>query len=127
MPNDLAKLRRLMKAAHVLKAQKPQFSFADMLRHAWYFERLRNGLSRGVVRFSFYKKDGTIREARGTLCPLLIPADKMPKGTRETDSPASSVAFFDLDKNEWRAFSIPNFIGFVDVWELNESSLKRPN
>ena len=53
----------------------------ECLKCAWYFERLRKALSKGVVRFSYFKADGSIREAVGTTCNLLIPTEKHPKGT----------------------------------------------
>ncbi|MCR5532335.1 MAG: SH3 beta-barrel fold-containing protein, partial [Paludibacteraceae bacterium] len=35
---------------------------------------LRNALNEGVVHFEFIKKDGTLRHARGTTSPDLVPA-----------------------------------------------------
>lgn len=101
-------------------------SWSECMRMAWYFIRLRKALSDGLVTFSFYKKDGSIREARATLHPTLIPADKWPKANSQEpkangQKPIAAIAFFDLDKQEWRSFSIANFIGFVSAYKLTEN------
>ncbi|MBO5619103.1 MAG: DUF2693 domain-containing protein [Paludibacteraceae bacterium] len=31
-----------------------------------------------------------------------------------------SIAYFDLDKQDWRAFSLENFVGFVTYYELEK-------
>jgi len=64
---------------------------------------LKSKLRRGPFRFSFEKKDGTIREAYGTLKMELIPMDNHPK----TDRPSSPkiVTFYDLEKGAWRSVS----------------------
>ena len=68
------------------------------------------------ARFSYFKKDGSIREARGTLNPLLIPENKMPRNGFETDNgtPAGTFAYYDIDAGDWRSFRLDNFIGFVE-------------
>jgi len=106
-------------------------SWSQCLRMAWYFIRLRKALSTGFATFSFFKKDGSIREAKGTLFMPLIPADKWPKTNSQepianSQQQISAIAFFDLDKQEWRSFSISNFIGFVTLYEVKESKEKEP-
>ena len=122
MPNDIAKLRRLMKAAHHLQNNDPailrgaSLNQSQALHYAWWFENFRDKLRAGVWRFSYFKKDGSIREARGTLDLSIIPADKMPSSGASLDKEksASSFPYFDLDKQEWRSFRLDNFIGFVE-------------
>ena len=116
---------RVMKMAHILYKNRPDFAWSDIVRHAWYFERFRSWLNAGVVTFSFWKKDGSIREAKGTTHPLLIPLDKRPKGEKAVSSQYSAISFFDLDKQDWRSFSITNFIGFVTIYEIKEKRSKR--
>lgn len=100
----------------------------NAVKLAWYFVGLREKLRNGIVTFTFCKQDGSIREAKGTLHGLLIPEDKKPKGDM-SDGAAKpnykSIAYFDLDKQEWRAFSIDKFIGFVTVYEIKESKVER--
>ena len=65
------------------------------------------------------KKDGEIREAKGTLCDILIPYDDRPKSTI-CNKPLSIINYFDINKKGWRSFSITHFIGFVTIYELKE-------
>ena len=108
--NNLESKRSLM-------AYSPQLEWQNALKRAWYFERLRKALSKGVVRFSYFKADGSIREAVGTTCNLLIPTEKHPKGTSQREN-LISISYFDFERQDWRGFRIESFIGFVDVWQL---------
>ena len=132
MPNDIKKLRRLMSAANHFRKQNPvilrgtTITASQALKYAWWFESFRAKLSAGVWRFSYLKKDGTIREAVGTLCMDLIPEDKRPKGINSEAlndtggalnraEPAAGVfPYYDLDAGGWRSFRLDNFIGFVE-------------
>ena len=96
---------------------KPQ-TWSERLRLAWFFVKFNEALKDGVVTFSFWKKDGSIREAKGTTLLLLVPKDKQPKGMKAVSHQPSAISFFDLDKGEWRSFSITHFIGFVTMYEL---------
>ena len=120
--NNINKLRRLMYAAHYLKKQAPvilrgaTFTQKGALKHAWWFEHFRKKLSTGIYRFSYFKKDGGIREAVGTLDPALIPDDILPKSGMDPDAlaPASTFHYYDLDANGWRSFLLDLFIGFIE-------------
>ena len=71
---------------------------------------LRRALNEGVVLFEFIKKDGSLRHARGTTCPDLLPTENMPKGVRTPEQQAAyqrqTVAFYDIDKKAWRSMRI---------------------
>ena len=71
---------------------------------------LKTALYEGVVLFEFIKKDGTLRHARGTTCPDLIPTDNMPQNKRTPEQQAlydrQTVAFYDIDKKGWRSMRI---------------------
>lgn len=99
------------------------YPWKTAVNKAWSLVRLREMLKNGIVTFTYYKWDGSLRKAKGTLHELLIPDDKKPKGDM-SDGAAKhnykSIAYFDLDKQEWRAFSIDKFIGFVTVYEIKE-------
>lgn len=71
-------------------------------------EKMKNG----VADFKFLKKDGTIRIARGTLNPDLLPEreDVSETSRKKNDSIQS---FYDLDKKEWRCF-IKDYLISVD-------------
>jgi hypothetical protein len=65
---------------------------------------LKRELSRGIVSFAFKKVGGELRTATGTTNFGIVPRDQHPKSGK----PASErvVAFFDLEKREWRAVSV---------------------
>ena len=122
MPNDIKKLRRLMSVANMLKQSQvavlrgKQPSASQALKYAWWFEEFRAKLSAGKYRFSYFKTDGSIREAIGTLNPEYIPSDKQP--VADNPSPITphygTFPYFDLGRNSWRSFRLDNFIGFVE-------------
>ena len=126
MPNDIAKLRRLMRRANYIRNEHPangNLSFA--LSKAWWFESFRDALSNGFARFTYCKKDGTYRTALGTRAPSLIPVDKLPKGDMDDgaaiwDDGVKAIPYFDLDKNEWRSFNVLNFVSLDNSWRFND-------
>ena len=107
--------------AHYLKKYDPRITtWQGAVNNGWYFVRFCKALNNGVIRFSFWKKDGSIREAVGTTNLVLIPLDKLPKNTSYDHLPNyQTITFFDLEKSEWRSFNIASFIGFVSIWGLN--------
>jgi len=68
-------------------------------------DTLRVKMLTGIVHFSFQKKDGSLREAYGTLQQdkITIPAgDSKPNEAIGT--------YFDLEANAWRSYTIANLI-----------------
>lgn len=65
------------------------------------------------TNFKFTKKDGTEREARGTLNVNMIPEENTPKGTQTWESPEDIVKYWDLDKEGWRSFRWEQFVEIV--------------
>ena len=118
-----------MRVAHQLHNEKPEYHWRFWLKHAWFFEKFRKWLRDGLVTFSYYKRDGELREARATLNDLLIPNDDRPKGI-VPERVNTSVTYYDIDKKAWRSFNITQFIGFVAIYELKiikEKRTKREN
>lgn len=122
MPNDINKLKRLMYAANHLKKENPvilkgqKITSSQALKYAWWFEAFRAKLASGVYRFSYFKIDGSIREAVGTLNFDLIPEEHHPKSlsaARSDSSENSSFCYYDIDARGWRSFRIDLFIGFI--------------
>ena len=125
MPNDINKLRRLMRTAHVLQKGDDDHKFGQSLalKQAWWFESFRDALSNGFARFTYYKKDGTTRTALGTRSSVLIPTDKLPKCPQDNDKweeRDKAIPYFDLEKNEWRSFNVLNFNSLDKVWKFND-------
>ena len=124
MPNDIKKLRRLMFAANHLKKQNPvvlrghAITLSDALKYAWWFESFRAKLASGVYRFSYLKKDGSIREARGTLDMSRIPEEHRPKSLSSAPDVRpenyDTFPYYDINAGGWRSFRLDNFIGFVE-------------
>ena len=115
-----------MHMAHILAKQEVPFgirprTWSENVKYAWYFEQFRAWLNSGIVTFSFWKKDGSIREAKGTTNPVLVPEDKRPKNTTPPSGGWGAIPYFDLDKNEWRSFSVLNFISLDRVWRFNDT------
>ena len=126
MPNDIKKLRRLMRTAHVLQKGDGELNYDQSfaLKKAWWFESFRDALSNGFARFTYYKKDGTTRTALGTRSSVLIPTDKLPKCPQDNDKweeRDKAIPYFDLEKNEWRSFNVLNFNSLDRVWRFNNS------
>lgn len=124
MPNDITKLKRLMYAANHLKKENPvilkgrKITSSQALKYAWWFESFRAKLASGVYRFSYFKIDGSIREAVGTLDLTRIPESQRPKnGLPERPLDFSKVNYYDLNAvgnlGAWRSFRIDLFIGFI--------------
>ena len=74
----------------------------------------KNALKNGVVYFEYVKKDGTIREAKGTTNESLIPESDIPKGesTRKYTPNDNVTKYYDLEKNGWRSFNSNSFRSF---------------
>lgn len=114
----ITKNQRALRMAHILHSHKPLYKWSDMVKYGWYFVRFSRMLANGVLHFSFFKEDGSIREARGTLSVHLIPRDDAPKNAPNYKPNFGAIPFYDIDKKEWRSFKIVNFIGFVSGYRL---------
>ena len=131
MSNNTHQLRRLMRTAHVLQKGDEEHRYtpytkSSALKKAWWFESFREALSNGFARFIYFKKNGTARIALGTRSPSLIPIDKLPKGDMSDGSDtwedsAKAIPYYDLEKNEWRSFSVLNFVCLDKVWRFNNT------
>lgn len=77
---------------------------------------LKQLLKNGIVEFSFVKKNGEIRNARGTRnIDLLMSIDD--SGFTESDKPKgigvesdTSCPYWDLDKKAWRSVCVDSII-----------------
>ena len=92
-------------------------NWSEALQTAWDMHYLRRWLALGIAEFTYLKRNGDTRTARGTLCNELIPPSKAPTGQQQLDIDAGlsqpnykSIAYYDLDKEAWRSFNIENFL-----------------
>ena len=74
-------------------------------------KELKQELHKREVKFSYWKKDGSIREARGTLNSEVYGKDNEPTGSGRP-VPENQVRYYDLDAQGWRSFLAENLIGW---------------
>lgn len=74
-------------------------------------EELREILQIEKAHFEYKKRDGTLREAYGTLQFTFIPENMQPKDSSDNRE-YKNFRYFDLDKNAWRSIS-------SDITEVN--------
>lgn len=73
-------------------------------------EKLRRNMTHSIVKFSYTKKNGELREALGTLNSNIIEeyGGELPKGTGET--PTDTFPYWDVNSGAWRCFKKDNLI-----------------
>lgn len=69
-------------------------------------------LRKGIVKFQFTKKDGTVRTAVGTLKSDVVTANL--KGGVSTVKGAGYTSYFDVEKDAFRCFAESKLIGVVE-------------
>ena len=80
--------------------------------------RLKRLLKNGVVEFSYKKKDGSLRKAKGTLKDELLPeTDK--DDERKRNLSKDCLYYFDLKKDDYRCFLRDNFVEIKDTKDKN--------
>ena len=116
-----------MHMAHSLQETNPTMKWGKVLELAWQFQYFRDMLRAGIVKFSYIKGKAmgvpVIRPARGTLHPELIPEDKKPKGSPTYTPNYSSMAYYDLDRQDWRSFRLDALYNVDAYITLNEVPL----
>jgi len=71
--------------------------------------RLKRLLKNGVVEFSYKKKDGSVRKAKGTLKDELLPETDR-DDERKKNLSKECFYYFDLKRDDFRCFLRDNFI-----------------
>ena len=101
-----AQKRGIMNTAWEI-ARRTGKTIAEAMKVAWRVFKLKVKAAAGVAYFSFVKKDGTVRVARGTTRTDAI--NYTAKGTgRKT--PAHLMLFWDLDALAFRSFDMANLV-----------------
>lgn len=87
-------------------------SFPAALTKAWQLHRLTLRMLTGVVYFSFECKNGSLRQAKGTLMTEILP-HRIP-GKDRVKSPEKgrykTYRYFDVEKNSFRSFRVSNLV-----------------
>lgn len=74
-------------------------------------EDLKQMLHEGIVNFEFIKKDGSVRQAKGTLLAEYLPAKKADADESPRKHNENVVVYFDLEKKAFRSFVKESFVG----------------
>lgn len=69
---------------------------------AMMIENLKTKMRNGIAHFAFQKKDGSLREAWGTIQSNIAKA--MTNGCGESRENYATCAFYDVEKGAWRSF-----------------------
>ena len=72
-----------------------------------FSEMLRNG----IVDFEYIKKDGTVRQAKGTLVAEHLPAPKADSDCSTRKKNENMMVYFDMEKKSFRSFVKESFVG----------------
>jgi hypothetical protein len=74
-------------------------------------KELKERLKNSIVEFTYTKKDGSTRTAKGTTQQNIITEDggNLPKGTGMEISD-SVTRYYDLNSNGWRSFTNDNLV-----------------
>ena len=67
-------------------------------------KELKSKMHAGIVEFTYIKKDGTERRAKGTLHTEIIEEHGGALPTGQITPPFYTTRYFDIDKGEWRSF-----------------------
>ena len=73
---------------------------------------LKDRLKNGEVSFTYRKKDGSTRTARGTTKLDIVPEQHQPKGG--FSAPDNVCRYFDLNSEGWRSLIIENLVSIDD-------------
>lgn len=77
---------------------------------------LQEKMMEQAVKFQFKKKDGTIRDAVGTLnLDLMVQEDGKKYEFKTSGKPEcpTTMGYWDLEKKMWRSFVLTQFIGLA--------------
>lgn len=96
---------RVMKYAWQIRKAKA-LAWRLCLKLAWEIYHLQKQMKQRVVSFSYQKKDGTIRSARGTLADITT-SSSSPKSKK---NPFATVFYYDIDKQAFRCFKVENYL-----------------
>ena len=70
-----------------------------------------NMLHNGIVDFEFIKKDGSVRQAKGTLLAEHLPAPKADSDSTPRKQNENVMVYFDMEKKSFRSFVKESFVG----------------
>ena len=93
----------ILKMAHAIR--KRVASWSEALKKAWAAFKLRMAMKKGAVRFTFRKKDGSIRYANGIIKPST--------GTSSRKQNFGVLVFWDKISEDYRSCRVENILNIV--------------
>ena len=75
---------------------------------------IREWLNNSILKVTFHKVNGETRVMRCTLLKDYIPEFKQSTQSLTEDKYPDKIAVWDLEKQAWRSFLIPNIIGVTE-------------
>lgn len=78
-------------------------------------DNFKEALRKGSVEFSYTKKDGSVRNAKGTLNVSVMGEENAPSGTGQNLGPDNQVRYYDLNSKGWRSFLSENLISWNET------------
>ena len=97
----------VMQAAWAVLKHKEAKTFSEALKMAWRAFKLRAKMALGVVKFSYRKLNGEVRQAVGTLKNNMYQYDF--KGSKYKRCPYT-ICYFDIEKKAFRSFNVGSLI-----------------
>lgn len=88
------------------------YNLSDSLTTSSMIELLQLKMMNGVTHFLYRKKDGTIRDAWGTLLEKVVINNI--NGYGEPKRHYNCQAYFDIESQSWRSFRYENLIAILD-------------
>ena len=85
--------------------------FIEMEKKEVNISKFKKALHDGKVKFSYTKKDGSVRDAVGTLNIDIMGKENTPKGTGY-EIMDSNIRYYDLNSEGWRSFIVDNLISW---------------
>lgn len=99
-------LRNIMRMAWQF-VKRNGYTLSEALKTAWANFKLKEQMSRGIVRFYYRKVDGSIREAFGTLSEKLVPPTENKSDKKRNDTVQT---YYDTERCAWRSYKIANLV-----------------
>ena len=106
----------VMELAHFLETEYG-LEWKVALQKAHLTKTILGLMGTSVVRFTYTKKDGTVREARGTLCRELskeFAAYEYVNAVDEVVWPRATFTYWDLERQGFRTFSAERLKEIID-------------
>ena len=88
------------------------YNLNQSLQVSMSIENLQFQLMNGTAHFIYRKKDGSLREAFGTLLEKVV--ERNTNGLGHPRKYDGLVAYFDIEEQNWRSFRFENFITILN-------------